>query len=77
MIKDLAKKGIKLIVLFLGAIYILSPIDFLPEALLGPVGLIDDVIVGMIVFLVVMGGQDIDVGRMLGLRKAKRKLLKP
>lgn len=73
MIKDLAKRGIKLIVLFLGAIYILSPIDFLPAALVGPAGMIDDIIVGAIVFLVVMGGQDIDIGQMLGLRKAKAK----
>ncbi|MEP7103514.1 MAG: DUF1232 domain-containing protein [Candidatus Dojkabacteria bacterium] len=29
-------------ILILSLIYIISPIDFIPEALLGPIGIIDD-----------------------------------
>jgi len=36
--------------LILSLIYILSPIDFIPEAFLGPLGLIDDL--GLVVFLI-------------------------
>lgn len=34
-----------IIVTILGLIYIFSPIDFIPEAILGPIGLADDLIV--------------------------------
>ncbi|MFS8131283.1 MAG: DUF1232 domain-containing protein [Candidatus Dojkabacteria bacterium] len=36
--------------LILSLIYILSPIDFIPEAFLGPIGLIDDL--GLVTFLI-------------------------
>ena len=37
----------KIIILVLCGIYILSPIDFLPEILLGPLGLLDDFVAGL------------------------------
>ena len=38
-----------LIITILGLIYIFSPIDFLPEIFLGPIGLADDVLVAIII----------------------------
>jgi len=38
--------------LVLAAIYIISPIDFFPEVILGPIGYIDDVFVGLIALAV-------------------------
>ena len=38
----LVKAPLKLLVIFFAIIYILSPVDVLPEALLGPIGFIDD-----------------------------------
>ena len=29
-------------------IYVISPIDLLPEAILGPFGLVDDVVIGLV-----------------------------
>ncbi|MEO6729352.1 MAG: YkvA family protein [Candidatus Dojkabacteria bacterium] len=40
--------------LILSLIYILSPIDFIPELFLGPLGLIDDL--GLVVFLLFYEG---------------------
>ena len=37
----------KIIILVLCGVYILSPIDFLPEIFLGPLGLLDDFIAGL------------------------------
>lgn len=37
-------------VIILSLIYILSPIDFIPEILVGPLGLIDDL--GVVLFLI-------------------------
>ena len=37
----------KIIIIVLCGIYILSPIDFLPEILMGPLGLVDDFIAGL------------------------------
>ena len=37
----------KIIIIALCGIYILSPIDFLPEILLGPLGLLDDFVAGL------------------------------
>jgi uncharacterized membrane protein YkvA (DUF1232 family) len=37
----------KIIIIVLCGIYILSPIDFLPEILLGPLGLLDDFVAGL------------------------------
>jgi len=48
--KELIKHGIKFIVMILAFIYIVSPIDFLPEAIAGPFGFIDDIIVALIAF---------------------------
>jgi uncharacterized membrane protein YkvA (DUF1232 family) len=39
---------LKLIIIMFIIVYIISPIDLLPEAVFGPVGLIDDVIVFVI-----------------------------
>jgi len=39
--------GFILFVLVLALLYIISPVDLLPELLLGPVGLADDVAVGI------------------------------
>ena len=36
---------IPILITILGLIYILSPIDFLPEIILGPIGLADDIVV--------------------------------
>ena len=52
-IKGLVKKAGKLILLFMALIYIVSPIDILP---LNP---IDDIIVGIIAFLIVFTDWDI------------------
>lgn len=38
--------------LILSLIYILSPIDFIPEVLLGPIGIVDDLT--LVVFLLVV-----------------------
>ena len=40
-------KGFILFVLVLTLLYIISPVDLLPELLLGPVGYVDDVAVGI------------------------------
>lgn len=40
----------KLMILLFIVLYIISPIDFLPEALLGPFGLIDDAVLAMVGF---------------------------
>ena len=37
----------KIIIIVLCGIYILSPIDFLPEILMGPLGLLDDFVAGL------------------------------
>ena len=42
---NIAKTTMKLFVLLFMILYALSPIDILPEALLGPIGLIDDLVV--------------------------------
>lgn len=40
-------------VLFIGAlVYILSPVDFLPEAILGPIGYLDDLIMLLLPFII-------------------------
>lgn len=49
--------------LFLSLIYIISPIDFIPELLVGPLGLIDDF--WLVVFLI--------LGAFLKYRKRGRK----
>jgi len=36
-------------------LYVLSPIDFVPELLLGPIGLIDDVVAVLVAFQVLGG----------------------
>ncbi|OMO78865.1 hypothetical protein COLO4_24649 [Corchorus olitorius] len=37
--------------MFLSAIYIFSPIDIIPEAILGIVGLLDDLLIALVCFL--------------------------
>jgi len=58
MLKDVSKKGLKFVVIVLCFMYIASPIDFLPEALLGPFGLIDDLLVMVIMGLAVLTDMD-------------------
>lgn len=41
-------KNWNIIIALLALLYIVSPVDLLPEALLGPIGLIDDAIVFLI-----------------------------
>lgn len=40
-----------LLVTAIGVAYILSPIDIIPEVVLGPIGLADDIIVGIGIFM--------------------------
>lgn len=58
MIRELTKRGMKFLVIFLCMIYIVSPIDFMPEGVLGPFGFIDDVLVGIIMILAVLTDMD-------------------
>lgn len=44
-IRSIVKGTLKLIVLVGIILYVISPIDLLPEAVLGPIGLIDDLFV--------------------------------
>jgi hypothetical protein len=44
------------VAMVIAAIYILSPLDFIPEAFLGPFGLVDDV--GALSWLAMMAGQE-------------------
>ena len=41
--------------LLLGILYVLSPVDFIPEAVLGVVGLLDDLAVLLFVLVLVAG----------------------
>lgn len=45
------KKLIKWGIIAICILYLLFPIDIIPESLLGPVGLIDDMVVGVIAIL--------------------------
>lgn len=57
-IGKIGKRALKYIVLMLAFIYIASPIDFLPEGLLGIFGLLDDIILMLIAFLTLFIGDD-------------------
>ena len=48
----------KIVIIVLCGIYILSPIDFLPEILLGPLGLLDDFIAGLFATTVALVWKD-------------------
>ena len=50
------KKLLFIGILFAGFIYIISPVDLLPEALFGIFGYIDDLVVGLTMLLVVFRG---------------------
>jgi len=39
---------LKILFFIIAILYIVSPIDFFPELILGPIGYIDDVFVGLI-----------------------------
>eukprot|EP00257_Ricinus_communis_P017853 XP_015576395.1 E3 ubiquitin-protein ligase RNF170 [Ricinus communis] len=39
------------IAMILSGIYILSPVDIIPEGMVGAVGLLDDILIGLICFL--------------------------
>lgn len=54
------------LLLGLAIIYVISPIDFLPEMLLGPIGLIDDAVVIMGALTVMMKG---GLGNLFGFMK--------
>ncbi len=45
-LRDFVVKSLRFVWPALCGAYVLSPIDFLPEALLGPVGLVDDLAAG-------------------------------
>lgn len=57
-IGKIGKRALKYIVLMLAFIYIASPIDFLPEGLLGIFGFLDDIILMLIAFLTLFIGDD-------------------
>ena len=68
-ISKLVKKAVKFIILMIALIYIVSPIDLLPANPL------DDIIVGLIVFLMVFG--EFDLGnKLLGAMETKKALRK-
>ena len=68
-ISKLVKKAGKFIILMLALIYIVSPIDLLPANPL------DDIIVGLIAFLMVFG--EFDLGnKLLGAKETKKALRK-
>jgi len=50
------KTLIVLFILFIGVIYIISPIDLFPELLFGPFGYIDDAFVGLAMFVLFFKG---------------------
>lgn len=53
--EGIIKLPIKLILIFICIIYIVSPVDILPEILLGPLGLVDDAIAVFIIISLVRG----------------------
>lgn len=52
----------------IGLIYVVSPIDLIPEALLGPLGLVDDGLVGTVAIIFILAG--------LGDEESKKKAKK-
>jgi len=61
------KKIIKYGILLFAFLYILFPVDLLPEALLGPIGYIDDLVALTLILFI---GMDIgDVQKLFGLRR--------
>ena len=60
------------LVLGLVIIYVISPIDLLPEIVLGPIGLIDDAIAIVIGMLAVMGGGFMGISNIFGQAKSLR-----
>jgi len=66
-IKRLIKYGIILLALF----YIIFPIDILPEALLGPLGYIDDLVAAILIIIVGLGEEDIE--KLFSIRKTTKK----
>lgn len=54
MIREILEKGFKVVLIGLCLLYILSPIDFIPESLFGAIGLVDDLMaggIGLLAFL--------------------------
>jgi len=43
---------LKILFFIIAILYIISPVDFFPEVILGPIGLIDDLFVGLIALAV-------------------------
>ena len=66
-ISGLVKKAVKFIILMIALIYIVSPIDLFP---LNP---LDDIIVGLIAFLLVFGEFDL-AEKLFGARELKKSL---
>lgn len=48
----------RLVVMSLAALYVLSPLDFIPEAILGPLGLGDDGLVGVALATFLLAASD-------------------
>jgi len=55
MIREMVKKIVRWGIVFVCLIYIISPIDLLPESVLGPFGFIDDIFAGLIALFVAFG----------------------
>ena len=55
---------VKCILMMIFLIYIISPIDFLPEILLGPIGLIDDLGAVFALLMTATGGDIKKFGKM-------------
>jgi uncharacterized membrane protein YkvA (DUF1232 family) len=58
---------VKCFLLLAALIYIISPIDLIPEAIFGPLGLIDDLAVGLAAWQLIKGGDILS-----GLSQAKK-----
>jgi len=55
MVREMVKKIVRWGIVFACLIYIISPIDLLPEGVLGPFGFIDDLIAGFVGLSVAFG----------------------
>lgn len=66
------KKLFALLGAILSVVYLVSPVDLLPEAVMGPIGLIDDaaVLPILIACLKVLG---LDMSRLLGKKPTSKK----
>jgi len=66
MVREMFKKIVKWGIVFACLIYIISPIDLLPEALVGPFGFIDDLIAVFIGLAIAFGDATELAGKIAG-----------